>query len=459
MPRKRKLTAQQKTAISSVIAAIVLIALKLVTGLITGSLAFISGALESGLDLVTALMTLYAVGVAIRPADPEHPWGHAKAEHLAALAESTILFAASLWIGREAISRLSSESPPEVEATWWALLVIGIVIAIDLGRTIVSYRVSVRHRSAALQSNALNFGGDFLGSAGVLVGLVFARAGYAKADSVAALFVAVLVLIAAARLAYRNADILMDRSPRLATEAVQKAIEGVYPPVELKRVRVREAGGHYYAEAVIGISPEAAVGEGHAVSETIERVLGDVLHGGEVIVHVEPLDDEEVGLNEKVRAAAMSVRGVREIHNLSIVSVKGKSEASLHLKLPGELSLEQAHEMASQVEQAITEAAPEIVSVQTHLEPLDETTAGRAAAGRETSETAAAIRNVVRELSGKSPRTLRFTRTPEGLLVYLTLRLDPAVSLADAHRLASEIEARVHRERPEVSELVVHTEP
>jgi len=452
------MNSQQKTALTSVGAALGLIALKVTTGLITGSLAFLSGALDSGLDLVTALMTLFAVGLAARPADVEHPWGHAKVEHLAALAESSLLFLASIWIAYTATQRLTSSSPPKVDATWWAILVILIVMVVDAGRTIVSYRASVRHRSAALQSNALNFVGDFLGSGGVLVGLVVVRAGYLKADSIAALFIAAIVLGAAARLAFKNADILIDRSPRSATETVRQAIDGLDPPVDLKQLRVREAGGHYYAEVVIGISPEAAVAEGHAEADQIERALEEVLHGGEVVVHVEPYG-EEAGPREAVRAAAMSVRGVHEIHNLVIADLKGRQEVSLHLKLPGELPLADAHELASQVERAIMAARPEIAAVVTHLEPLTEEVTGSAPARLEMRDYGDKIRKIVRKATGAPPRSLRFMSTGEGLVVYLTVALDPESSLAEAHKRASEIESRVHRSCPGIKQLIVHTEP
>ncbi len=452
------MTSQQKIALTSVGAALGLIVLKVSTGLITGSLAFLSGALDSGLDLVTALLTLFAVGLAARPADVEHPWGHGKVEHLAALAESSLLFLASIWIAYTATQRLASSSPPKVDATWWAILAILIVMVVDAGRTIVSYRASVRHRSAALQSNALNFVGDFLGSGGVLVGLVVVRAGYPKADSIAALFIAAIVLVAAARLAFKNADILIDRSPRSATETVRQAIDGLDPPVDLKQLRVREAGGHYYAEVVIGISPEAAVAEGHAEADQIEQALEEVLHGGEVVVHVEP-QGEEIGPHEAVRAAAMSVRGVHEIHNLVIADLEGRQEVSLHLKLPGDLPLADAHELASRVERAIMAARPEIAAVVTHLEPLTEEVTGSAPARLETREYGDKIRKIVRKATGAPPRSLRFVSTEEGLVVYLIVALDPESPLAEAHKRASEIESSVHRSCPGIKQLIVHTEP
>ncbi len=209
---------------------------------------------------------------------------------------------------------------------------------------------------------------------------------------------------------------------------------------------------------MIGISPEAAVAEGHAEADQIERALEEVLHGGEVVVHVEPYG-EEAGPREAVRAAAMSVRGVHEIHNLVIADLKGRQEVSLHLKLPGELPLADAHELASQVERAIMAARPEIAAVVTHLEPLTEEVTGSAPARLEMRDYGDKIRKIVRKATGAPPRSLRFMSTGEGLVVYLTVALDPESSLAEAHKRASEIESRVHRSCPGIKQLIVHTEP
>src|SRR5215208_1603399 len=136
---------QRRTALVSVVAACALVAIKLVTGIATGSLGLISEALHSGTDLVAALLTFFAVGVAARPADQGHPYGHGKAEHLAALAEAAFLVGASLLIMSRAAVHLASGSQSHVRATWWALGVVGLVIAIDLGRTVVSMRAARRY--------------------------------------------------------------------------------------------------------------------------------------------------------------------------------------------------------------------------------------------------------------------------------------------------------------------------
>src|SRR5919201_5972178 len=117
------MTPQRRTALVSVVAAFVLIALKLVTGIATHSLGLISEAAHSGTDLVAALLTFVAVGVAARPADTGHAYGHGKAEHLAALAEAAILVVASLLIVWQAVARLAGSGHGEVNPAWYALLV------------------------------------------------------------------------------------------------------------------------------------------------------------------------------------------------------------------------------------------------------------------------------------------------------------------------------------------------
>ena len=447
------MTPQRRTALVSVLAALVLIGLKLGAGLASGSLGLVSEAVHSGTDLVAALLTFFALGVAGRPADFGPPYGHGKAEHLAALAEAVFLVAASLFISYRALSNLAGASESNVQAKWYAFVVIAVVIAIDASRTLVSLRGSQRYDSPALQANALHFGSDMAGSVAVLIGLSFTAAGRPGADSLAALFVAVLVLLAAARLIRSNVDVLMDRAPAAADAAARAAIQAVDPPIELRRLRLRRSAGRHFADVVIGVPPGAAVGQGHAAADQVERAVQDALPDSDVVVHVEPGTEE--ALRDRVHAAALAVPRVREVHNVRLVTVNGGIEVGLHLKLPGDLSLENAHDVASQVEDAISAALPEVVAVQTHLAPLRETAAGE----RTAPPDELAILTIVRELTGDPPRDVRLVRTDEGLLVFVTLHVAPELTLAAAHALASEVEERIREQLPEIADVVVHTEP
>jgi cation diffusion facilitator family transporter len=442
-----------------VLAAAGLVAVKLATGLATSSLGLLSEAIHSGTDLVAALLTFFAVGVAARPADVGHPYGHGKAEHLAALAEAGILVLASLFVAARALMHLVGSAETNVDPAWYALVVVGLVIVVDASRMVVSWRGARRFGSAALQSNTVHFASDLLGSTAVLIGLLLVRAGVERADSAAALFVAALVIVAAARLMRTNVDVLMDRVPAEAAAAARAAITGLEPKVELRRLRMREAGGRQFADVVIGVSPGAAVGQGHAAADRVEQAVQEALPGSDVVVHVEP--HEAASLRERVQAAALSVPEVREVHNVSVLDVDGRSEVSLHLKLPGELPLGDAHEVAESVERAIRAAVPEVEAVQTHLEPLSESARVHAAEDVDDAraDARAVVLRIVRQALGRDPRSLRFLNTDEGLVAFLTLGLDPQGSLVDAHARASEIEQEIRTARPEIADVIVHTEP
>jgi len=444
---------QRRTALVSVGAACLLIAIKLVAGLASGSLGLLAEAAHSGTDLAAALVTFFAVSVAVKPADRGHPFGHAKAQNLAALAEAGFLIAVSLAIAAFAIARLAGVVDFAVEPTVWTFTAVALVLVIDASRTLVSLRSGREYRSEALLANALHFGSDLVGTLAVLVGLGAAALGFPAADSIAALFVAALVIVAAARLILRNVGVLMDRASMDAEQDARTAIAELDPPVELRRLRMRQAGGSHFADVVIGVAPGAAVGQGHAAADRVEEALRGRLPDLDVVVHVEPRD-AAAGIRERALAAALGVSHVREVHNLVVLDVDGRTEVSLHLKLPGDLELERAHEIAEQVERAILEAVPEVEDVRTHLEPLAE-----AAAASEVRIDADAVERVVLQETGAAPRELRFVRTEDGIVAFLTLALAGDESLADAHGRASAVEERIREAVPGIADVVVHTEP
>jgi divalent metal cation (Fe/Co/Zn/Cd) transporter len=236
------------------------------------------------------------------------------------------------------------------------------------------------------------------------------------------------------------------------------AIVDIRPPVELRRLRMRQAAGRYFADVVIGVSVDAAVGQGHAAADAVERAVQSALPEADVVVHVEPLGDR-AEIRERAHAAALGVRRVREVHNVNVVSTDAGTEISLHLKLPGGLSLDEAHEIAEEVEQAIITALPEVTSVRTHLEPLAEEAAGTRLSANDVAEERDLVARIVRDAIGAEARDLGFVHTDDGLVVRLTLPLPAGTSLADAHVEASRVEELIRRERPEIADVLVHTEP
>jgi cation diffusion facilitator family transporter len=450
--------AQQRTAKISVAAAAFLVTIKLVTGVATGSLAFLAEAVHSGTDLVAALLTFFAVRVAVRPPDREHHYGHGKAEHLAALGESAFLLLVSLFIAFESLRRLVDGGGHDVDAAWWALVVLGVVIAVDASRALVSFRVSRRHGSAALAANALHFTSDLAGSLAVLVGLLLVRAGEPSADAAAALFVAVLVVIAALRLAKTSIDVLMDRAVADADDRIRAALAHDEPAVEVRRVRVRQAAGRHFVDLVVGVPLDTGVTQAHTVADRIEDVVERALGGADVVVHVEPTEAEG-DVRERATAAAGAIPEVREVHNVRVMRLPQGYELSLHVKLPRELSLDQAHDVVERLEQRVRVEVPELGTVHTHIEPLARMDWASTPPSEYTAVERAAIESAVKRFTGSNPLDVSFRDGEQGRVALVTVTLPGDQPLPSAHRHAGAIEEAVRERCPELADVIVHTEP
>jgi cation diffusion facilitator family transporter len=450
--------ARQRTALASVAAAVLLVTVKLVTGLVTGSLAFVAEGVHSGTDLVAALLTLFAVRVAIRPPDREHHYGHGKAEHLAALGESAFLILVSVAIAAESLRRLITGEGHGVDATWWAFAVIALVIVIDAARTVASRRAARRFASPAFAANALHFASDLAGSLAVLIGLILVSAGEPSADAAAALFVAALVVLAALRLARQSVDVLMDRTEVEAEQQIRGALGRLPEPVELRRIRVRQAAGRHFADLVVGVPSDAGVTQAHAIADDVEKVVQESLPGTDVVVHVEPA--ESTGdLRERATAAALGVPEVREVHNVRVMHLPDGYELSLHVKLPSELSLTEAHGAVERLEELIRAAIPELSKVHTHIEPLAGTDWARQPASDATAAERDAIDRIVRQVTGTAPTAVSFRDGESGRIALVTIALPGEQPLPSAHQHAGAIEEAVRERCPSLGDVIVHTEP
>jgi cation diffusion facilitator family transporter len=452
--------ARKRSAQFSVVAACFLVALKLGTGLATGSLAFLAEAAHSATDLVAALLTLFAVRVATRPPDQEHNYGHGKAEHLAALGESAVLMLFALAIGAESVRRLADGGGHGVEATWWSFLVLAVVIGIDLGRMLASRRTARRHGSPALASNAIHFGSDLAGSIAVLIGTILVAAGEPGADAVAALLVALLVIGLALRLAWQSVQVLMDRTAGDAQGRIRAALATMREPVELRRVRVRHAAGRHFADLVVGVAPDKAVGQAHATADAIEELVAGALGNADVVVHIEPAAaTSDGGLRERATAAALTVPEVREVHNVRVMRVGERHELSLHVKLPRELSLAEAHDVIERLEDQIHAAVPELGSVHTHIEPLSRTDWAYTPPSAATVKEREAVEEAVRGITGAPPSDIRFRDAERGRVALVTITLPGDQPLPSAHHHAGRIEEAVRERCPAIADVIVHTEP
>lgn len=278
---------KQRVALVSIFAAVLITGMKLIVGVLTGSLGILSEALHSGLDLVATAVTYFAVRMADKPADKHHTYGHGKVENLSALFETLLLVITSFWIIYEAIQRLL-EAEFEIEVTFWSFLVMIVSIVVDWIRSRALLKVAKKHNSQALEADALHFSTDIWSSAVVIVGLVGSLIGYPGADAIAALAVALIVLWVCFNMGKRSIDVLLDKAPVEETKAIAEALDQIPGVLHWHDLKVRQSGADVLVEVNIHIDPAYSIGEAHQLSHEVEQQIVLACPRAFVHVHQEP---------------------------------------------------------------------------------------------------------------------------------------------------------------------------
>jgi cation diffusion facilitator family transporter len=439
----------RRVALGSLGVAVILVIAKLGAAVATGSLSLLSDAAHAGLDAVVTAMTLYAISVASRPPDADHPYGHGKAENVAALVQAFCLLALSVAIGREAIQRLSHH-PGHVQATWYAFAVVAGSIVVDATRARLLGRAARRYASPALEADALNFRADLATSAAVLAGLLAVKAGHPGADTYGGLAIATYVCFCSARLGRRSIDALMDRAPEDAVGRIRRVAAGITGVEEVRRVRLRYAGGQPHADVVVGVSRTVPLEVAHSLTEQVEQAIRAVEPGADVVVHVEPLADETVVAQQVLSVAARHPRA-QQVHNVFVARQPDGLHIALHAKFPGTMTLVEAHGLAEQLEADIAAEVGGVARVDTHLEPLE----GVAMVGQDvTSVRGELVRSVTalaeRQDEVRNCHEVVVTDTDGGLSVVMHCEAAAVLSVARVHDTSTVIENEIHRAWPEV---------
>lgn len=450
---------KERVALGSIAASAGLTAAKAVVGVLTGSLALLSEAGHSLVDLMATVMTYFAVRIAGKPADAEHHYGHGKVESVSALIETALLFVLSGIVIWEAAKRLIGSEQPAVEATPWAFGVIVASIAIDFFRARVLYRTAAQTFSEALEADALHFGSDMWSSLAVLVGLVAVAFGYRWADAAAAVIVSLFVCLAGWRLGRRTIGTLTDTAPEGAADRINQIVRRVAGVVDVERVRVRKVGDKTFVDLVVAVSRTLPLDRVAALKDAIERAIRAQMPQAEVTAIIEPraLSDETV--MERVMVIARNK--ALAVHHVTVQSIGERLSVSLDLEVDGALKLGAAHEIASALEAATRDELGPDVEVETHMEPLQGNgLAGRDAAPARVEEVGAALATLARELGPvREVHDVRVRETGDGEIVNFHCWVDPELTVEAVHEKVDEIERALRRRWPSIKRVIGHAEP
>lgn len=453
------MNAKERAAIGSIAASVVLTAAKTAIALLTGSLAILSEAGHSLLDVSATVLTYFAVRISGKPADAEHQYGHGKVESVTALAETALLFVLSVVVIFEAVQRLIGARAHAVEASAAAFVVIAGSIAVDFFRARTLRRVAAATSSEALEADALHFSSDMWSSIAVLLGLCGVALGYSWTDAAAALVVAVFICIAGLRLGRRTIGTLTDTAPAGVSERVAAIARQIPGVVGVERVRARPAGAVLFVELGVGVSRTLPLDRVTAIKDRLDRAIRADMPTAEITITTEAraLDDETV--REKVMVIARDL-GLA-IHHVAVQTVAGQLSVAADLEVEGTMPLASAHDVASRLEDAVRDELGPSVEVETHIEPLPaDISAGRDAPVPRIAEVGRVLGVLAADLADLGEvHDVRVREAADGETVFFHCRVNPALSVSAVHELVDTLEDRLRGHFPNIQRVIGHAEP
>ncbi len=457
--RKEKRTA----AGNSVLAAVVITTLKIVVGISTGSLGILSEAAHSGLDLAAALVTFFSVQVSDKPADADHQYGHEKFENFSAFIETALLLLTCVWIVYEAVKRLFFQSV-EIEPNIAAFAVMFLSIAVDVWRSRALGRVAAKYDSQALEADALHFSTDVWSSSVVIAGLALvwlARSYHVhwlfRADPVAALFVAGVVISVSWRLARKTVDALLDAAPPGVRIQIQERLRTVEGVLDVDRVRFRKAGNRFFADVSVGLERNSTFQRSQQVSDAVTSRVQEVLPGADVVVHSVPRAGRAENIFDRIRGVA--TRHNFNVHDVSVQDLNGQLHVEQHLELDERLSMKHAHDEVTRLETEMRIEVPEISTILTHIESEPATIERGEQIVREPK-----LEQRLKKIVKQFPEVIdvhdfHFKKVRARLYVSCHCTLPDDMPLSRVHDLQTSLETRFKHDAPELFRVLIHPEP
>jgi len=464
--------AKSSAALASVLAALGITLLKLLTALLTGSIGMLSESAHSGIDLIAAAITLVTVRVSDRPADEEHNYGHGKLESLSSAAEALIMIGSAIFLAIKAVHRIQRHDHLDLSLSIWPFLVLLLSIAVDITRARNLHRVAAEQRSDALEADALHFGTDIWSSAAVFLGLLCAFAGerfhlpaLQYADPIAALLVAAIILRITWTLARTTIDSLLDATPPETRAQIRRDLfrdlEATPGILSVERIRVRRSGSNYFVDLTLGMPRNLTFQRSEQITFAATAAVQRSLPGADVVIHAVPTATLGESVFDRIRAVA--ARSNLAIHDVSVQQFDNSLHVEQHLEVPETMSLAQAHEIATQLESDMRREIPGIATLLTHIESEPATIANSAqiAASQNLETQLRRTAELFPEIIDIHEITL--TRGHGGaansVQVNCHITLPDALPMSRVHEVITEFESEFRLSHPQVSRVFIHPEP
>jgi cation diffusion facilitator family transporter len=446
-----------RVAAISVFASAGMATAKFAVGILIGSLALISEALHSSVDVIATVITWMVVRVSDRPADAEHHYGHGKLESISALGVIALLYVLAGGILVESYSRLQRGAPPPV-ISFVPFVVLLVDIAVNLWRARALDRAAHQTQSQALAADALHFTSDVAGSVAVIVGLVLSALGFHWGDAAAAIAVALMIAALGLRLARSTVETLVDRAPEGVAEQAAAAIAAIPGVVNIERLRARMVGATHFIDAAVRVPRTLPIDRVDEIKQQAQVAVTKALGDADLTFTAVPVALSNESVRERIMVIARN--SALAIHHVTVHDLGNKLIVSIDLEVDGEMPLNEAHAIANRLERNVRDEFGEQVEVDTHIEPLEpELPFGSDATPARVAEIAAALSRYAADTTVGEIHNVRVRDTAAGEIVNFHCRAAPTMSVVKVHENADAIERALRRDFPSVKRVISHAEP
>ena len=448
---------KSRVAAISIFASAAMAAAKLAVGIYIGSLALISDALHSVIDMVATIITWAVVRVSDQPADAEHHYGHGKFESLSALGITALLYVLAGGILVEAWSRLREGAPPPtISAIPFIVLV--IEIAVNFWRARALNRTARDTKSQALAADALHFASDMFGSFAVIAGLILAGLGFWWGDAAAAIAVALIIGLLGVKMTRATVETLLDRAPEGVSEKAAAAIRTAPGVVDIERLRVRMVGSTHFIDAIVQVPRTYPIDRVEQIKRMAQDAVSKALGDADLTFTAVPVARDNESVRERIMVIARN-SGLA-VHHVTVHDLGGRLTVSIDLEVDGEMPLTAAHDIAHGLERNIRDEFGEDVEVDTHIEPLEpELPLGTDASPDRVETIKAALSRFAADGAIHDVHNVRVRNTDAGEIVNFHCRAAPSMSVIKVHQNVDEIERALRRAFPTVKRVISHAEP
>jgi len=453
----KKDLAKRKLSIFSLSASIFLVVVKVIVAYTSNSLGVYSEALNNTLDIVTVLITFFAIRISTKPADKDHPYGHGKYENFSAFLETLIIIIICFFIIYKSISRIINKDY-YLNLNIYVFIILIFSIILNIIRVFYIARIATKYNSIAFKADLINYSGDIVSSIIVILGLSFVKLGINIADPIASIIVSLLILAFSVRLSIKTIRNLLGYIPVEVTENVEEILKDFEEIKKINQIKIQEVGNIKFINLDLSLKSSLHLSQAELIKEKIKNYLNDKIPDAEILIETKS-DLPEENIEDMIKNIVLKEPNVKDIHNISVNNIKDELNITLHIELKKDIKLSQAEIITKNIENKVKTILDNISSVYIHIEVENHPEEWTDITYKSNILIEEIKNSIKKYVDIKKCHNFTVLIKDDKYNISFHCRLDKDLDVESAHAKTTEMENLIKAKFKDIDELTIHVEP